>query len=103
MVDQRVHLWVQPTVGQMAALRAHLKVAQMVKHWVHWMIDHLVLLKGCTSVEMTAGAMVGLMVHQMGCQMVYTMVVYWVAMMADWTAFQMVECSAGQMVQQMDR
>ena len=30
MVDQWVEPWVQPTVGQMAALWAHLKVAQMV-------------------------------------------------------------------------
>ena len=59
------------------------------------MIDHLVLLKGRTSVEMTAGAKDGLMVHQMGCQMVHTMVVHWVPLTAHWTAFQMVECSAG--------
>ena len=30
MVDEWDHLWDQPMVGQMAAVRAHLKVAQMV-------------------------------------------------------------------------
>ena len=66
------------------------------------MVDHWVVRKECTSVEMMAGAMVGLMGHQMGYQMARMTVVHWVAMTAHWTAFQMVECSAGQMVQQMD-
>ena len=47
------------------------------------MIDHSVLLKGCTSVEMMAGAMVGLMGHQMGCQMARMTDIYWVTIAAD--------------------
>ena len=78
-------------------------VAQMVKHWVHWMIDHLVLLKGCTSVEMMAASMVGLMGHQMECQMAHMTDIHWVAMTAHWTAFQKVDCSVGLTVQQMER
>ena len=87
----------------MAALWAHMKVAQMVLYWVHWMIERSVVWKECTSAEKMAGAMVGLMEHLMGCQMARMMVVHWVPLTAHWTVFQMVECSAGQTVQQMDR
>ena len=75
MVDQWVHLWDQPTVGQMAALWADQKA--------------------CTSVEMTAASMVGLMGHKMGCQMARMMVVHWEVMTADWSAYQMVQYSVG--------
>ena len=42
----------------------------MVPWREHWMVDHSVVRKERTSVEMMAASMVAQMVHQMGCQMV---------------------------------